>query len=218
MFLKQFEVGNFAVLAYLLGNDGGGPGLVIDPAGDADRIIAVADEHKMTIQYILNTHAHVDHVIGNEEMKKKTGAPILIHELDAPSLTKIPRSMLAMFGGRPSPPADRMLKDEEVIRVGSLTLKILHTPGHSPGAICIHADGVVFTGDTLFVGGVGRTDLPGGSWPIMLRSIQTKLLTPPDETIVLPGHNYGPAPTSTIGSERLHNSFLHIPHPETPSP
>jgi hydroxyacylglutathione hydrolase len=208
MFLQQFEVGDFAVFAYLLGNDGGGDGLVIDPAGDADRIMAVADKHKITIQYILNTHAHVDHVMGNEEMKKKTGAPILIHELDAPSLVKTPRNMLAMFGGHPSPPADRMLKDEEVIQVGSLTLKILHTPGHSPGSICLHADGVVFTGDTLFVGGVGRTDLAGGSWPILLRSIRTKLLTLPDETIVLPGHNYGSTPTSTIGSERRHNSFL----------
>ena len=87
-------------------------------------------------------------------------------------------------------------------------LRFIHTPGHSPGGICIHVDGMVFTGDTLFVGGVGRTDLPGGSSPLMLRSIQTKLLTLPDETIVLPGHNYGAAPTSTIKQERLHNPFL----------
>jgi glyoxylase-like metal-dependent hydrolase (beta-lactamase superfamily II) len=208
MFLKQFEVGNFAVFAYLLGEDGGGPGVVIDPAGDADPIISVADQNKITIQYILNTHAHVDHVMGNEEMKQKTGAQIIIHEKDAPALTRIPMSMLSMFGGRPSPPADRIVKDGDSIQVGSLALQVLHTPGHSPGAICVYVDGVVFTGDTLFVGGVGRTDLPGGSWPIMLRSIQTKLLTLPDETVVLPGHNYGATPTSTIGNERLHNSFL----------
>jgi hydroxyacylglutathione hydrolase len=208
MFLKQFEVGNFAVFAYLLGEDSGGPGVVIDPAGDADPIISVADQNKITIQYILNTHAHVDHVMGNEEMKQKTGAQIIIHEKDAPALTRIPMSMLSMFGGRPSPPADRIVKDGDSIQVGNLALKVLHTPGHSPGAICIYVDGVVFTGDTLFVGGVGRTDLPGGSWPIMLRSIQTKLLTLPDETVVLPGHNYGATPTSTIGNERLHNSFL----------
>ncbi len=191
MFLKQFEVGNFAVFAYLLGEDSGGPGVVIDPAGDAEPIISVADQNKITIQYILNTHAHVDHVMGNEEMKQKTGAKIIIHEKDAPALTRIPMSMLSMFGGRPSPPADRIVKDGDSIQVGSLALEVLHTPGHSPGAICIYVDGVVFTGDTLFVGGVGRTDLPGGSWPIMLRSIQTKLLTLPDETVVLPGHNYG---------------------------
>jgi glyoxylase-like metal-dependent hydrolase (beta-lactamase superfamily II) len=208
MFLKQFEVSNMAVFAYLLGEEGGGAGLVIDPADDADRILAVADENRIKIQYILNTHAHVDHVMGNEEMKRKTGAQILIHEIDAPSLAKIPRAMLAMFGGRPSPPADQTLKDGEIIQVGNLSLKVLHTPGHSPGAICIHVDGMVFTGDTLFVGGVGRTDLPGGSGPLMLRSIQTKLLTLPDETIVLPGHNYGATPTSTIKNERLHNPFL----------
>ncbi len=208
MFLKQFEVGNFAVFAYLLGDDGGGPGLVIDPAGNADQIISVADQHRITIQYILNTHAHVDHVMGNEEMKQKTGAQIVIHEKDAPALTRIPMSMLSMFGGRPSPPADRTVKDGDLIQVGSLVLQFLHTPGHSPGAMCVHVDGMVFTGDTLFVGGVGRTDLPGGSWPIMLHSIQTKLLTLPDETVVLPGHNYGATPTSTIGNERLHNSFL----------
>jgi hydroxyacylglutathione hydrolase len=208
MFLKQFEVGNFAVFAYLLGEDGGGPGVAIDPAGDADLIISAADQNKITIQYILNTHAHVDHVMGNEEMKQKTGAQIIIHENDAPALTRIPMSMLSMFGGRPSPPADRTVKDGDSIQVGSLSLQVLHTPGHSPGAICVFVEGVVFTGDTLFVGGVGRTDLPGGSWPIMLRSIQTKLLTLPDETVVLPGHNYGATPTSTIGAERLHNSFL----------
>ena len=208
MFLKQFEVSGMAVFAYLLGEEGGGLGLVIDPADDADRILAAAEQNGIKIRYILNTHGHVDHVMGNEEMKKKTGAQILIHEMDAPSLTKIPKAMLAMFGGRPSPPADRMLKDGEVIQVGSLALKVLHTPGHSPGGICIHVDGMVFTGDTLFVGGVGRTDLPGGSSPIMLHSIQTKLLTLPDETIVLPGHNYGAAPTSTIKNERLHNPFL----------
>jgi len=208
MILKQFEVSGMAVFAYLLGEEGGGTGLVIDPADDADRILAAAEQNRIKIQYILNTHGHVDHVMGNEEMKKKTGAQILIHEMDAPSLTKIPKAMLAMFGGHPSPPADRTLKDEEVIQVGSLALKVLHTPGHSPGGICVYADGRVFTGDTLFVGGVGRTDLPGGSWPLMLRSIQTKLLTLPDETIVLPGHNYGTAPTSTIKNERLNNPFL----------
>lgn len=208
MFLKQFEVGNFAVFAYLLGPDDGGPGLVIDPAGDTDSIIAMADQHKIRVQYIMNTHAHVDHVMGNGDMKRRTGAQIVIHEKDEAALSRIPITMLAMFGGKPSPPADQTVKDGDMIQVGSLALKVLHTPGHSPGAICLYVDGTVFTGDTLFVGGVGRTDLPGGSWPMMLHSIQTKILTLPDETIVLPGHNYGPTPTSTIKQERLYNAFL----------
>jgi len=141
-------------------------------------------------------------------MKKKTGAKIIIHEEDAPLLTRTPRSLLAMFGGRSSPPADQTVKDGDTILVGDLTLKVLHTPGHSPGGMCLLGDQSVFTGDTLFVGGVGRTDLPGGSWELMQQSIKNKLLILPDETIVYPGHNYGPAPTSTIKNERLHNPFI----------
>lgn len=208
MFLKQIQVGNFAVFAYLLAGDEGGDGLVIDPADEVDAILSLAEQHQIKIRTIINTHGHIDHTMGNEEMKRKTGAEILIHEADAPQLSHVPRSMLAMFQGRPSPPADQTVKDGDVIRVGKLALKVLHTPGHSPGGICLHADTMVFTGDTLFVGAVGRTDLPGGSWPLMLQSIKEKLLVLPDETVVLPGHNYGPAPTSTIKNERLYNPYL----------
>ncbi len=208
MFIQQIEVGRFSVFAYLLGGDAGGEGLVIDPADEADEIIALAHSKNLTIKTILNTHAHVDHIMGNAEMKQKTGAKIIIHEDDAPLLTQTPRSMLAMFGGHPSPSADQTVKDGEIIHVGEVSLKVLHTPGHSPGGMCLYGEGVVFTGDTLFVGGLGRTDLPGGSWQVMLHSIRTKLLTLPDETIVYPGHNYGPAPQSTIKNERLHNPFL----------
>jgi hydroxyacylglutathione hydrolase len=208
MFIQQIEVGRFSVFAYLLGEDAGGDGLVIDPADDADEIIALAKSKKIAIKTILNTHAHVDHIMGNEEMKRKTGAKIIIHEDDAPLLTQTPRSMLAMFGGRPSPAADQTVKDGEIIRIGEVSLKVLHTPGHSPGGMCLLGEGVVFTGDTLFVGGLGRTDLPGGSWQVMLQSIRTKLLTLPDETIVYPGHNYGPSAKSTIKNERLYNPFL----------
>jgi glyoxylase-like metal-dependent hydrolase (beta-lactamase superfamily II) len=208
MFIQQIEVGRFSVFAYLLGADAGGEGLVIDPADEVDEIIALAKSKKIAIKNILNTHAHVDHIMGNEEMKRKTGAKIILHEDDAPLLTQTPRSMLAMFGGRPSPPADQTVKDGEIIRAGEVSLKVLHTPGHSPGGMCLYGEGVVFTGDTLFVGGLGRTDLPGGSWEVMLNSIRTKLLTLPDETIVYPGHNYGPSPKSTVKNERLYNPFL----------
>jgi hydroxyacylglutathione hydrolase len=207
MILKQIEVGNFSVFAYLVG-EAGGDGLVIDPAEESDRILELAKKEKITIRYIVNTHAHVDHIMGNADMKGKTGAQIVLHEGDAPLLTRTPRSMLAMFGGQASPPADRTVKDGDVIQVGSLGLRVLHTPGHSPGGMCLHLDNAVFTGDTLFVGAVGRTDFPGCSWTELLQSIKTKLLTLPDDTIVYPGHNYGPAPSSTIGRERLHNPFL----------
>ena len=208
MFIRQIEVGRFSVFAYLLGGDAGGEGMVIDPADEVDEIIALAKSKKIAIKTILNTHAHVDHIMGNEEMKRKTGAKILLHEDDAPLLTRTPRSMLVMFGARPSPPADQTVEDGEILRVGEISLKVLHTPGHSPGGMCLYGEGMVFTGDTLFVGGLGRTDLPGGAWEVMVNSIRTKLLTLPDETIVYPGHNYGPSPKSTIKNERLYNPFL----------
>jgi glyoxylase-like metal-dependent hydrolase (beta-lactamase superfamily II) len=113
--------------------------------------------------------------------------------------------MLKMFGAKQSPPADILVKNGEIISTGNIELKVIHTPGHSPGGICLYTLGYIFTGDTLFVEAVGRTDLPGGSWQIMYNSIQTKLFTLPDDTKVMPGHNYGRTPTSTIGHEKKHN-------------
>lgn len=208
MILKQMQVSAMAVFAYLIGCPETGEGLVVDPAAAADKIIAEANANKITIRYIVNTHGHVDHIAGNAEMKSKTNAEIIVHGDDAAMLTTTPGMVLRMFGAKPSPPADRTVKDGDIIEVGKLKLKVLHTPGHTPGGMCLLVDGHVLTGDTLFVGGVGRTDLPGGSWRVMLKSIQEKLLTLPDETKVLPGHNYGPTPTSTIGKEKRTNAFL----------
>jgi hydroxyacylglutathione hydrolase len=208
MFLKQIQVGHMAVFAYLLGDTSTGEALVIDPAANIDGIIAQADQNKFKIQYIVNTHGHVDHVAGNLDMKNKTGAKIIIHESDAEMLTSTPAMILKMFGAKQSPTADRTVRDGDIISVGGISLKVLHTPGHSPGSMSLYTEGHVFTGDTLFVGGVGRTDLPGGSGQVMARSIQQKLCTLPDDTKVLPGHNYGGAPTSTIGQEKASNPFL----------
>jgi hydroxyacylglutathione hydrolase len=209
MIVKQMEVGHMAVFAYLVADDGGGDGLVIDPAADVDHILAVARKHKIDIKYIVNTHGHVDHIAGNVEMKEKTGASLIIHADDATMLTSTPAMMLRMFGAKQSPPADITVADGQLITVGNISLRVIHTPGHSPGGIALYAPGIVFTGDTLFVEAVGRTDLPGGSWPLMLHSIQTRLLTLPDDTNVYPGHNYGRMPTSTIGHEKKNNPFLH---------
>lgn len=208
MFLKQMQVGHMAVFAYLLGDPATGEALVIDPAANIDGIIAQADQNKFKIQYIVNTHGHVDHIAGNLDMKNKTGAKIIIHESDAEMLTSTPAMILKMFGAKQSPTADRTVRDGDIISVGGISLKVLHTPGHSPGSMSLYTEGYVFTGDTLFVGGVGRTDLPGGSSQVMARSIQQKLCTLPDDTKVLPGHNYGGAPTSTIGREKTSNPFL----------
>jgi hydroxyacylglutathione hydrolase len=208
MFVKQLEVGRFGVFAYLVGSEKTGEALVIDPAAEAEMLVKEAETHNLRIKYIVNTHSHVDHVMGNKKMKELTGAEIVIHEAEAPYLRGVPDQMTTMFGAEPSPPADVKVRDNDVITVGDVSLKVLHTPGHSPGAICLHTDGLVFTGDTLFVGGVGRTDLQGGSWETLASSIRNKLFTLPDATVVLPGHNYGEAPKSTIGLEKVSNPYV----------
>jgi len=205
MFIKQMQVGHMAVFAYLAGDTITGDALVIDPADNIREIVAVAKENKLQINYIVNTHGHVDHIGGNAEMQKLTGAKIIVHEDDAIMLTSTPAMMLKMFGAKQSPPADILVKDTMIITVGNIELRVIHTPGHSPGGICLYTNGHVFTGDTLFVEAVGRTDLPGGSWQVMYNSIKDKLFKLPDDTKVMPGHNYGRTPTSTIGHEKKYN-------------
>lgn len=208
MFLEQMQVGQMMVFAYLVGDPQSGEALVIDPAAEIKDIIAVAEKNNLKIKYIVNTHGHVDHTSGNSDMKKLTGAKIIIHEDDADELTSPPPAMLAMFRAKPSPAADITVKEGDYIKVGDISLKVIHTPGHSEGSMSLYMDGIVFTGDTLFVEAVGRTDLLGGSWPVMYSSIKEKLFMLPEETKVLPGHNYGRMPISTIGHEKKYNPFL----------
>jgi hydroxyacylglutathione hydrolase len=209
MFIEQRQVGQMAVFAYLVGDKESGEALVIDPAADIEELIKVAEKNRVKIKYIVNTHGHVDHIGGNVDMKEKTGAAIIIHEDDAEMLVSIPAVMFRMYGGKPSPPADRTVREGDFIEVGQIRLRVIHTPGHSPGSMVLLLNGYAFTGDTLFVEAVGRTDLPGGSGEVMFDSIRKKLCTLPDETVVLPGHNYGSMPTSTIGHEKQFNPFLH---------
>ncbi len=208
MFLKQMQVGHMAIFAYIVGDPESGEALVIDPAANCGGIIKVAQQNNLNIKYIINTHGHVDHISGNTEMKKNTGAQIIIHKDDAELLVFTPPMVFKMFGAEQSPPADITVNDGDLITVGGLSLKVIHTPGHSPGGMSLYTKGYVFTGDTLFVEAVGRTDLPGGSWPVMHRSITERLCTLPDDTKVLPGHNYGRMPTSTIGHEKMYNPYI----------
>ena len=208
MFIEQRQVGDMAVFAYVVGDPESGEGLVIDPAADTDGLIQLADRKGVRIQYIVNTHGHVDHIGGNVDMKNRTGAEIIIHEDDAEMLVSTPAMMFRMFGGKASPPADRTVRDGDLIELGTIRIRVIHTPGHSPGSVVLMLDGYAFTGDTLFVEAVGRTDLPGGSGEPMLESIRGKICPLPDETVVLPGHNYGNMPTSTIGHEKKFNPFL----------
>jgi glyoxylase-like metal-dependent hydrolase (beta-lactamase superfamily II) len=209
MILKQIEVGSFAVFSYLIGDEEIEEGLFIDPADDIDELLYEARSKGLKkIRYIVNTHSHVDHIMGNAEMVRKTGAKIIIHEDDASGLLKTPPYLLEMFRAKPSPPADILVREGDIIEVGNIKLRVIHTPGHSPGGMCLYMDGAVFTGDTLFVGSVGRTDFPGSSWRELERSIREKLYVLPGDTVVFPGHNYGPTPTSTIQYEKRHNPFV----------
>jgi hydroxyacylglutathione hydrolase len=208
MIVRQYEVGSLSVFAYLVADEKTKEGLFIDPAAETDKLVREADSLGVKIRYIVNTHSHIDHVMGNREMAAKTGARIVIHEADAGTLVRPPAYLLEMFNATASPPADVLVREGDLIEAGGVSLRVLHTPGHSPGAICLYQEGMVFTGDTLFVGGVGRTDFPGCSWEDLEASIRTKLFTLPGKTIVYPGHQYGATPTSTIDHEKRHNSFV----------
>ncbi len=208
MIVRQREVGRFGIFAYLIGDEEAKEALVIDPAGDADLIISEAESFGLQIKFIVNTHGHVDHIMGNQEMAKRTGARIVVHENDAERLTQTPPYLLDMFEAVPSPPADLLVRDGDMIQVGTTVLKVIHTPGHSPGGICLYLEGMVFTGDTLFVGSVGRTDLAGSSPVELERSIREKVYVLPGNTVVYPGHHYGSSPTSTIQYERRNNPYV----------
>ena len=208
MDVKQIYLPRMANFCYLVGDEQTRTCGVIDPAFDAKKILGEAGAANYTITHIINTHGHADHVSANADIITATGASLCIHEADASQVAGIlNRSLSRILGGKGSPGADCLLRDDDVVTIGNTKLRIIHTPGHTPGSICIYADGHLFTGDTLFVGAVGRTDLPGGSTATLLSSIRDKLYTLPDDTIVWPGHDYGDSPSSTIGREKAENPF-----------
>jgi glyoxylase-like metal-dependent hydrolase (beta-lactamase superfamily II) len=179
---------------------------VIDPGGHPERILAEVERRGLQVTYILNTHGHFDHTDGNSALKAATGAPLAMHPADVPLLQA--SGGAAWFGlrGDPSPPPDLELADGDELAVGTLRFQVLHTPGHTPGHVSFYepSAGVVFDGDVLFARGVGRTDLPGGSWNQLLDSIRRVLFALPDETKVYSGHG----PATTIGAEKRGNPWL----------
>ena len=193
---------------YIVGDEATKTCALIDPAFETDRILKEAAAEGLQVSHIINTHGHSDHTAGNQAIKAATGAKLLIHELDAVRLGKmLHKTFSRVLGGKGSPGADVLLKDNDKINIGKTELTVLHTPGHTPGCICLFGDGNVFTGDTLFVQAVGRTDLPGGSLKQLLQSVREKIYTLPGDTIVWPGHHYGPTPSSTVEIEKNTNPF-----------
>jgi len=205
MILMRLVVGPLQVNCFILADEGTKEAVVIDPGDDAGDILKIIKEKGLKVKYIVNTHAHFDHVGANQAIKEATGAALLIHKGDEPVLASASRQSAA-FGMNPvsSSSADRFVNQGDVITAGEVSLTVLHTPGHSPGGISVLEQGMVFTGDALFAGSIGRTDLPGGDLLTLLRSIKTNLMTLPDDTKVFPGHG----PASTIGDERKENPFL----------
>ncbi|MBA7569352.1 Hydroxyacylglutathione hydrolase GloC [subsurface metagenome] len=178
--------------------------MIIDPGDEAEVILRKVKDLGLEIRSIVLTHGHIDHIGALKEVKEATGAEVAIHTDEAKSLQgQSSSTLLGLAYPTPLPP-DRLLQDGDSLDIGDLHFLVLHTPGHSPGGICLSGEGVVFSGDTLFNCGIGRTDLPGGNSSQLMNSIHTKLMTLPDNTIVYPGHG----PETTIGTERRGNPFL----------
>jgi len=202
--LRIFVVGPMETNCYILYNPHKNQGLIIDPGAEGSRLIRFIREKKISIKYIINTHGHPDHIGANRLIKDYTNAPILIHESDAPMLLKS-NSLIPFISPQESssPPADLHLRDSDLIECAGMELKVLHTPGHTPGGMSLVAGDSIFTGDTLFMGSVGRTDLPGGSQEVLLKSIR-RILSLSEELIVYPGHG----PSTSVGQELRTNPFI----------
>lgn len=187
--VKVVSVGPLGTNCYLVTDESAGETLVIDPGDEAAKLMEQVEAEGGKVVAIVNTHGHWDHTGADAALREKTGAPLLLHEADA-----------SWYGGT----VDRYLRDGEELAVGSLRLKVIHTPGHTKGGICLYLPGLLFSGDTLFAESVGRTDLPGGSMAALVTSIRERLFVLPDETMVYPGHG----PATTIGDEKSLNPYV----------
>lgn len=198
-------VGLLEVNCYIIGDRFKNEWAVIDPGGDADKILEVIEDKKAKIKFIINTHGHPDHTAANAEIKKKTSAPIYIHKSDGKLLSGFFTQVAGLAGIKSSPSIpDHFLEDGDEIPLGDIKFRVIHTPGHTRGGICLFSDRTLFSGDTLFADSIGRTDLPGGSLKTLAASIKTKLFILPDDTVVFPGHG----PQTTLGHEKRFNPFL----------
>jgi hydroxyacylglutathione hydrolase len=205
MILEILTVGALETNCYILGDEKTKQAVVIDPGGDFEIIEDHLKKLKLKAQYIILTHGHVDHIGALGELKEATQAKILIHSKDSAMLYD-PNQNLSIFSGDRIIPikADKLLEEGDIIQCGGIKLEVLHTPGHTPGGISLLTDKMIFTGDSLFCGSIGRTDFPGSSFQNLIQSIKDKLLSKDDDFAIYPGHG----PSSTIGEERKNNPLL----------
>jgi len=207
MIHEILPVGPLQCNCSVIGDETTREGLVIDPGADIEQVLALVHKHHLQIQQIIVTHAHIDHVGGAMKLRAATGAPILLNQNDYALLKML--DVQAAWIGMPTPgkvEIDQSLGQADTVKTGNLAAQVLHTPGHTEGSICLYfpAESKLIAGDTLFAGSIGRTDLPGGSFEKIIRSLHERVLALPDETIVVPGHG----PLTTIGDERESNPFL----------
>jgi hydroxyacylglutathione hydrolase len=207
MIFEHLTVGPLQCNCFILGDETTRDAIVVDPGDEADRILALVGRHRLTVKTIVQTHAHFDHVGASGPLREATGAEVCLHRSDTSLYEHL--AMQAQLFGVPVPkaaPVSRWYDHGEEIKAGGMVLGVIHTPGHTPGSVCLlmAADAMLFSGDTLFCGGIGRTDLWGGSYEQIMQSITTRLLTLPDDTVVYPGHG----PETTIGDERRANPFV----------
>jgi glyoxylase-like metal-dependent hydrolase (beta-lactamase superfamily II) len=204
MIVEKIVVGPLASNCYIVADDVAPEGIIIDPGDEAGFILERVNELGIDIKYILLTHAHLDHIAATARVKEATGASLAVHAEEAAGLNDKTLGLLMGVTLPEVPGPDWLLRGWESIEFGGLSFTVLHTPGHSLGGVCLLGEGVLFSGDTLFNSGIGRSDMPGGDPEILLQSIHTRLLILPDETVVYPGHG----PQTTIGDERRSNPFL----------
>jgi glyoxylase-like metal-dependent hydrolase (beta-lactamase superfamily II) len=208
MILETIVTGDLGVNCYLLADPFTGDALVIDPGDDSDLILDFIDRRGWRVRTLVATHGHFDHLLACDALRAATGAPLLVHPADATTILRCWPLARSWLGRDPGPPplADGALNAGSILKLGTISLEVRHTPGHSPGGVVLvaHHDRLAFTGDTLFAGGIGRTDLPGGALAALLASIHREILSLPGDFAVLPGHG----PASTVGAERDRNPFL----------
>lgn len=203
------KIGPLEIITYLVACTDRQEALVVDPGGPAPGLLAVLQRENWHLRWIVNTHGHADHTAGNDYWVRESGAPVVMHRLDWEFFSRPEMQELAKAEG--FPPLTRVdlpVEDGHRLPLGDWEATVIHTPGHTPGSICLFLPGHLFTGDTLFVEAAGRIDLPGGSLHLLIQSLEEKIMPLPDDTLVWPGHDYGGSPTSTLGQEKEHNPFL----------